>query len=131
MPLFRDLVVWQKAHELVLDVYALTAGFPSDERFGLRSQMQRAAVSVPANIAEGQKRGTDRGFAQFLAIAEGSLAELQYYFVLAQDLSYASPAQAQAVTAKSNDVERLLRALRASVLLRASRRGPASDDDGV
>ena len=87
---FEDLMVWQKAHQLALKVYQLTGGFPTDEKFGLVSQMRRAAVSVPANIAEGFKKTGRKDKANFYNIAQGSLEELRYYFILAQDLKYAT-----------------------------------------
>ena len=85
---FQELKVWQKAHQLVLHVYRVTRGFPADERFGLVSQMRRAAVSVPANIAEGfAGRGT-REKLNFYNLVQSSLEELKYYFILAKDLEY-------------------------------------------
>jgi four helix bundle protein len=86
---FKDLVVWQKAHEFVLLVYKLSSDFPRDELYGLTSQLRRAAVSIAANIAEGFKK---RGLAdklRFLNIAQGSLEECHYYLILVQDLKYA------------------------------------------
>ena len=85
---FRQLNVWQKAHELVLLVYRVTADYPPDERFGLVSQMRRAAVSIPANIAEGFKRRGIQDKIRFYSISEGSLEELKYYFILSSDLGY-------------------------------------------
>lgn len=85
---FRDLVVWRKGHELVLAVYRLTESFPEREKFGLSHQMRRAAVSVPANIAEGFGKRSQAEKARFLNIAEGSLEECRYYLILAQDLGY-------------------------------------------
>lgn len=85
---FRDLNVWKEAHQLVLMVYAATKAFPSEERFGLTSQMRRAAVSVPANIVEGFKRRGLREKIRFYNVAEGSLEELKYFFILSQDLGY-------------------------------------------
>ena len=76
---FRDLRVWQAAMELVVEVYALTRGFPRSELYGLSNQMQRAAVSGPANIAEGHARHHPREYLNFLSVAEGSLAELETY----------------------------------------------------
>jgi four helix bundle protein len=89
---FRDLIVWQKAHELVLLVYRLTAGFPADERFGLTSQIRRAAVSVAANIAQGFSKRGKADKARFLNTAQGSLEEVHYYLILTKDLGYADPA---------------------------------------
>jgi four helix bundle protein len=87
---FQDLLVWQKAHALVLGIYRTTASFPKHETFGLCSQMQRAAVSVPANIAEGFKRRGRADKARFLNIAQASLEECRYFLILAEDLGYAS-----------------------------------------
>lgn len=89
---FKDLLVWQKAHELVLHIYKMTRDFPSAEQYGLTAQLRRAAVSVPANIAEGfAKRGASDK-ARFLNIARGSLEEVHYYLILARDLGCADPA---------------------------------------
>jgi four helix bundle protein len=85
---FQDLVVWQKAHQFVLDIYALTAEFPKTEIYGLTSQMRRAAVSIPANIGEGFKKRTKPEKSRFLNIAQGSLEETRYYLILARDLNY-------------------------------------------
>jgi len=85
---FRDLVVWQKAQLFVLAIYRLTAGFPKQETYGLTSQMRRAAVSVPAKIAEGFRRRGKADKARFMNMAEGSIEECQYYLILASDLGY-------------------------------------------
>ncbi|HOY64691.1 MAG TPA: four helix bundle protein [bacterium] len=85
---FTDLVVWQKAHSLVLNIYKTTGAFPAEERYGLVSQMRRAAVSVPANIAEGFKKRGLKDKANYYNIAQASLEELRYYLILAKDLDY-------------------------------------------
>jgi len=85
---FENLTVWQKSHELALEVYKITKEFPSEERFGLISQMRRAAVSVAANIAEGFKRRGIKDKINFYNISQSSLSELQYYLILAKDLRY-------------------------------------------
>lgn len=85
---FRDLLVWQKAHEFALEVYRFTATFPRSETYGLALQMRRAAVSIPANIAEGFTRRGKTDKARFMNIAESSLEECRYYLILAQDLGY-------------------------------------------
>ena len=85
---FEDLIVWQKAHQLVLSVYRLTESFPAKEMYGLTSQFRRAAVSVPANIAEGFKKRGKPDKARFLNIAQGSLEECRYYLILVSDLNY-------------------------------------------
>jgi four helix bundle protein len=85
---FQQLEVWQEAHKLVLQVYQLTRAFPNEEKFGLVSQMRRAAVSIPANVAEGFKRRGIQDKIRFYNISEGSLEELKYYFLLSNDLKY-------------------------------------------
>lgn len=85
---YKDLVVWQKGIQLAKRIYAVTRGFPSEERFGLTSQMRRAAVSIPSNIAEGQARHTTQEFIQFVSHAEGSAAELDTQIILAVELSF-------------------------------------------
>jgi four helix bundle protein len=88
MQRFTELKVWQRAHALVLGVYQSTTAFPNDERFGLTSQLRRAATSVPTNIAEGSKRASPREYAHFLNVAEGSLAETEYLLLLSKALGY-------------------------------------------
>ena len=85
---FRQLKVWQKSHQLVLEIYKLTKEFPAEERFGLVSQMRRAAVSIAANIAEGFKKRGKKDKINFYNMAQGSLQELSYYLILCKDLNY-------------------------------------------
>ena len=85
---FEDLIVWQKAHSLALNIYTLTQTFPSAEAFGLTSQMRRAGISEPANVAEGFKKRGKADKVRFLNIAQGSLEEVRYYLILAKDLGY-------------------------------------------
>lgn len=85
---FEDLDVWKKAHKLGLNIYRITNNFPEVEKFALVSQMRRAAVSVPANIAEGFKKRGIKDKANFYNIAQGSLSELRYYLILSRDLKY-------------------------------------------
>jgi four helix bundle protein len=85
---FQELEVWQKAHRLVLETYKVTDKFPDRERFGIVSQVRRAAASVPANIAEGFGRRTTKELLQFLATANGSLEEARYFLILSRDLGY-------------------------------------------
>ena len=108
---YRDLIVWQKARVLVRDVYSATKHFPSDERFGLISQLRRAGVSVVANIAEGQGRNTTGEFQHFLGTAKGSLTELETELMIADDLGYLRPDEARDLPAKCNEVSRLLNGL--------------------
>jgi four helix bundle protein len=88
---FHDLLAWQEAHKFVLTVYRVTETFPKSELFGLTSQMRRAAVSIPANIAEGYKRRSKAAKVRILNIAQGSVEESRYYLILMRDLSYADP----------------------------------------
>ena len=106
---FQDLIVWQKAHQLVLRVYRLTAIYPKNEIFGLVSQMRRAAVSVAANIAEGFKRKGQSDKARVMNIAQGSLEELRYYFILSRDLAYLTTSEG------SDDVDEVGRMLAAYI----------------
>ena len=85
---FQDLIVWQKAHQFVLSVYRLSKSFPREELYGLTSQFRRAAISVPANIAEGFKKRGKADKVRFLNIAAGSLEECRYYLILTEDLGY-------------------------------------------
>jgi four helix bundle protein len=102
---FKDLIVWQKAHEFVLEVYKLTASFPKHETYGLSGQMRRAAVSIAANIAEGFRKRGKADKARFLNTAEGSLEESHYYLILARDLHYA---ETEALLKSLDEVSRLL-----------------------
>jgi four helix bundle protein len=111
----RDLLVWQKAMDLVTACYRITAGFPKTEQYGLTSQLQRAAVSVPANIAEGKGRATTGAYLQHLSIAAGSLAELDTHLGVAQRLAYINEAQLTAITAQLEEVGRMLTGLRKSL----------------
>ena len=87
---FQDLIVWQKAHQFVLSVYRISKGFPREEIYGLTSQLRRAAISVPANIAEGFKKKGRLDKVRFMNIAQGSLEECRYYLILSHDLEYAN-----------------------------------------
>ena len=86
---FQDLIVWQKAHAFVLKVYSISQGFPKNEVFGLTSQFKRAAVSIPANIAEGFKKRSIKDKSRFFNIAQGSIEESRYYLILIHDLKFA------------------------------------------
>jgi len=113
---FRDLVVWQKAHEFVLEVYRYTESFPRCEIYGLVQQMRRAAVSIPANIAEGFKRRGRMDKVRFMNIAEGSLEESRYYLILANDLGYGRPHERRLNLLE--EVSRLLNAYAKAILAR-------------
>ena len=105
---FRELKVWQTAHVLALYVYKVTADFPREEIYGLTAQLRRAVVSVGANIAEGSARNSDAAMRNFLVIAHGSAAEVQYLLLLAGDLGYLSPEQMAELEGGSKSVRRML-----------------------
>jgi four helix bundle protein len=117
---YRDLVVWQKAYDLSLAVYRATRGFPNDEVYGLRSQMRRAAVSIPSNIAEGYGRRTTAEYTRSLNIAYGSRCELETQICLAADLDYISKPVATKLGQQAAEVERMLTALRRALAKRSS-----------
>ncbi|MGD9781963.1 MAG: four helix bundle protein [Kiritimatiellia bacterium] len=102
---FEDLLVWQKAHRFVLQVYRLTKSFPREEAYGLTSQFRRAAVSIAANIAEGFRKRGSADKLRYLNIAQGSAEECRYYLILAKDLDYGEDPNAKALL---DDVGRLL-----------------------
>jgi four helix bundle protein len=110
---FQDLIVWQRAHGFVLGVYAASKAFPKEELYGLTSQFRRAAVSIPANIAEGFRKQSKTDKARYLNIAEGSLEECRYYLILAHDLGYHDKAS---LWEASEEVGRLLNGYRSAIL---------------
>lgn len=85
---YKDLTVWQKAVDFSVEIYEATKGFPQEEKFGLQSQLRRAAVSIPSNIAEGSKRGTVKDYSSFLRIAYGSGAEIETQLIIATKIGY-------------------------------------------
>ena len=118
---YRDLIAWQRARELVKEVYLLTATFPVGERFGLVSQMDRTAVSIPSNIAEGYGRATTQDYLHFLRIAHGSAYELETQLVLAEDLGLCGRQASSKVVATLQEAIRLLQGLIAALERRAGK----------
>ena len=118
---YRSLIVWQKSIALVRLVYQLTAQFPAEEKFGLTSQMRRAAVSIPSNIAEGQARRTTGDYIRFVSTAEGSLAELDTQLTIALDLGFIENGSADEHIALMIEIRKMLNALRRSLLDRSNR----------
>jgi four helix bundle protein len=108
---YRDLLVWQKAIELVTEIYGITSHFPKHELYGLSNQLRRSAVSVPSNIAEGQGRLSQREFRQFLGQARGSLLETETQLLIAQKLGYMDQQTLDAVMEHSGEVSRMLHRL--------------------
>ena len=108
---FQDLIVWQKAHELVLKIYKTTRVFPEDEKFGIVSQIRRSAVSICANIAEGGSKST-KDFIRFLDIARGSLEETKYHLILSRDLHYCTEEQFHYLFNSANEIGKMLFGLR-------------------
>lgn len=105
---YKDLIVWQKAHTLVLSVYKATKGFPKEETYNLTSQLRRAGTSVPTNIAEGCGRYTQRDFARFLQNAQGSSQEVEYLLLLAYELGYLNETVYIDLNKKSTEVKAML-----------------------
>jgi four helix bundle protein len=108
---YKDLIVWQKAMDLVEAVYTVTKTFPKEEIYGLTSQLRRAAVSIPSNIAEGQGRRSSGEFAHFLSIAHGSLREVETQTLIAERLEYISKQSSMDLMALTSEVGRLLNGL--------------------
>jgi four helix bundle protein len=107
---YRNLAVWQRSHEFVLLIYQLTAKFPSDERFGLTSQIKRAVVSIPANIAEGCGRETTAELRRFLYITAGSGSEVDYYLLLAHQLTWINSNEYQQLQTELAVIRKMLNA---------------------
>jgi len=108
---YRDLIVWNKALEMVTEVYRATRTFPREETYGLCSQLRRAAVSVPSNIAEGQGKLSKGEFRQFLGHARGSLLEMETQIIIARNLGYLTEATLKELEKRSGEVSRLLHRL--------------------
>ena len=108
---FRKLLVWEKAHQLTLAIYRVTAAFPRDEIYGLTSQMRRAASSIPSNIAEGCGREGDAELSRFCLMARGSASELEYQILLARDLKLIQPNDYETLTQQTVEIKRMLTVL--------------------
>ncbi|MBK8615644.1 MAG: four helix bundle protein [Anaerolineales bacterium] len=108
---FRKLKVWEKAHQLALNVYKVTGAFPKEELYGLTSQIRRSSMSTPTNIAEGCGRNTDADFARFLQIAMGSASETEYQLILAYDLEFISEESYEKLHSDAEEVKRMLASL--------------------
>ncbi|SDM42961.1 four helix bundle protein [Catalinimonas alkaloidigena] len=105
---FRKLMVWQKAHQLVLEVYRVSNRFPKEEVYGLTNQLRRASVSIPANIAEGCGKYSDKDIANYFQISLGSLHETEYYFLLCKELGYLTPEEHASLQAVLQAIKAML-----------------------
>lgn len=108
---YKNFLVWQKSHQLTLDIYKTTVSFPKDEIFGLISQMKRSSSSIPTNIAEGCGRNSDKDFCRFLYIAFGSANELEYQILLSIDLSFINNENGQKLLSQIEEVKKMLNGL--------------------
>lgn len=117
---YRDLRVWQAGMDLVEQVYRLTQNFPKQEMYGLSSQIQRAAVSLPSNIAEGHARDSTKEFLHYLSIALGSVAELETQLILAERLTYLDRKNLEIVLLKTDEVGRMLRGMQRTLKAKLS-----------
>lgn len=108
MSTYKDLVVWNTSYKLVLSIYKLTIKFPKEELYGLTSQIRRASVSIPSNIAEGSKRASKKDFCHFLRIAQGSGAELETQLLLIKDLEYITTKEYTELTSLLDSVMKML-----------------------
>jgi four helix bundle protein len=115
MDSYRELKVWQKSMDIAERIFCLTQDFPKQQQYGLASQIQRAAVSIPANVAEGHGRSTTREYLRFLSIARGSLAELETELLLAKRIGFVDPLETAAVLEELDEISRMLRGLQNAI----------------
>lgn len=107
---FQDLVVWQKSHQLTINIYAVTKTFPKEELYGLVSQIRRSSVSIPSNISEGCGRHSDNELARFMVIASGSASELEYQLLLCKDLNIIPPSIYECLLKDLTEIHKMLNA---------------------
>jgi four helix bundle protein len=122
---YSELLVWQKAMDLVTEIYTLARAFPHEERFGLASQLQRAAVSIPANIAEGHGRKSTGAYLNHVSISNGSLMEVETLIQIASRLGYLTPQQETGVLDRTDEIGKMLSGLQRSLNPRSSILDPA------
>ncbi len=108
---YKDLIVWQKAMDLVEDIYLITRNFPNEERYALADQMRRAAVSIPSNIAEGQSRNSQKEFKNFLSIAKGSKSELETQLIISKRLRYITQEDLEKHLDRCSEIGRMISSL--------------------
>lgn len=105
---FKKIKVWEKSHQLALEIYRLTSSFPNSEMYGIVQQMRRAVYSIPANIAEGSCRKSDKDFSRYLHISLGSANELEYFVLLSKDLNYIDESKYQIFNDQINEIKKML-----------------------
>lgn len=108
---YRELLVWQKGHQLALEIYRVTVGFPKVEQFGLTDQLRRAAISVPSNVVEGYERGSNKEFKHFLSIARGSTGEVRAQIELARDIGYMQDDDFEKIFDLTTEVHKMINSL--------------------
>ncbi|MBA4406138.1 hypothetical protein C0389_02570 [bacterium] len=108
---FKKLKVWERAHNLALNLYKLTKSFPKEELYGITSQLRRAVISIPTNIAEGSGKQTEKEFARYLSIAAGSASETEYLIILSKDLKFIKESVAADLIIEINEIKKMLNAL--------------------
>jgi four helix bundle protein len=108
---WKDLIVWKKAHQLTIDIYSMTSGFPENERYNLISQLRRASTSIPTNIVEGHDRSSTSDFLRFLYISRGSLEEVRYLILLAKDLNFIGEVLYQKTEKECSDISIIINKL--------------------
>ena len=113
---FQDLIVWKKAHQLVLEIYRATNTFPKNETFGIIAQIRRSSSSIPTNLVEGGKRSSRKDYAHFVNMAESSLEETKYHLILSRDLSYLESSKYDSLTMLSDEIGRMLYGLKRKLL---------------
>jgi four helix bundle protein len=117
---YRDLLVWQKGVDLVVEVYQATKAFPRQEQFGLTAQIRRSAGSIPANVAEGHTRAHSKEYRNFISVAQGSLAELETHLIIAQRLGYLTSEAAEPLFERAAELGRMMNGLDRSLASRLS-----------
>jgi len=120
---YKELVVWQKAHQMILDVYGVTRSFPKEELYGLTCQLRRSAASIGANIAEGSGRRSNKEICRFLQIARGSASEAEYHLLLARDLKLLPEEDFRRISQEADSVQRMLTAINPKLLPSPTKRG--------
>jgi four helix bundle protein len=123
---YKDLIVWQKALDLLEMIYQVSKAFPKEELYGLTNQLRRAAVSIPSNIAEGHARSSKQEFHRFLSIAKGSLAEVETQLLIAQRLAYLSNDQLAPILSQQTEINKMTNGLMAKLVPNPSSLAPAT-----